>query len=91
MGVFLGGVGGFLLGALLGYCAVLFGWLAYASAFDVFDADGGKIMGVAFGFAPMAAIVAGVVGAIWLGGIAARRIRRAITPTSADPTSGDRP
>jgi hypothetical protein len=73
LAVFFAGLGGFLLGAVLGYCAVLFGWLGYAEMFDVFDRDGGKIMGIMFGFAPMTALVTGIVGAIWLGRRAARR------------------
>jgi len=60
-------VGMFLLGLLAGYLAILFGWIALADLFDLGDLDGGKIMGVAFGFAPMGGVVAGIVLAILLG------------------------
>lgn len=70
LGKFAAGLLGFPLGAVAGYCAVLFGWIGYTELFDVFDRDGGKIMGIAFFFAPVTAVAVGVIAAIWL----ARRV-----------------
>lgn len=57
---------GFFGGLVAGYCAVLFGWVAYTNLFDVFDREGAMAMGVAFFFAPVGAVLAGIAGAVWL-------------------------
>jgi len=64
---------GFFGGLLLGYPAVLFGWVAYTNIADVSDMGGGKIMGIAFFFAPIGAVVAGIAGAVWLARRAGKR------------------
>jgi hypothetical protein len=64
---------GFIGGLVLGYCAVLFGWVAYTNLFDVSDMGGGKTMGIAFFFAPVGGVIAGIVCAILLAGRAGRR------------------
>ena len=71
MGKGLARVLGFMAGAIAGYFIVLFGWVAWTVAFDVHDFEGAKTMGIAFFFAPLAAIALGMFGAIWL----ARRAR----------------
>lgn len=60
-------VGLFVLGVVVGYLAVLFGWIGYAEQFDVGDMDGGKVMGVVFVIAPVGAIVLGVLLAVLFG------------------------
>jgi hypothetical protein len=57
----------FFAGLIVGYAAVLFGWIAYAELFDVGDMDGGKIMEVAFALAPAGAVVIGIVLAVAFG------------------------
>ncbi len=54
------------------WAVVTFGWLAYAEYFDVLDRDGGHVMAIAFQFAPVVALVVGLLGAIWAG----LRVRR---------------
>jgi hypothetical protein len=63
---------GFIGGLILGYCIVLFGWVAYTNLFDVIDRDGGMAMGIAFFFAPIGGVILGFIGAFWLGWGAAR-------------------
>lgn len=60
------GLFGFIGGLVLGYCIVLFGWVAYTDLFDVADLGGGKAMGIAFFFAPVGGVILGIIGAIWL-------------------------
>jgi len=57
---------GFIGGLVLGYCAVLFGWVAYTEMFDVGDLGGAKAMGVAFFFAPVGGVIAGIICAVLL-------------------------
>ncbi len=64
---------GFLGGLIGGYCIIFFGWVAYTDLSGVFDRDGGKMMGIAFFFAPIGAVVTGVACAIWLARRAARK------------------
>lgn len=63
---------GFLLGFLAAYGLVLFGYTLYAEAIGFVDRDGGIIMGVAFGVAPLIGLMAGLIGAFWCGLRAAR-------------------
>ena len=60
------GLLGFIGGLVLGYCIVLFGWVAYTDLFDVADLGGGKAMGIAFFFAPVGGVILGIIGAVWL-------------------------
>jgi hypothetical protein len=64
---------GFIAGLILGYCAVLFGWVAYTNIADVSDMGGGKTMGIAFFFAPLGGVIVGLVCAILLVRTAGRR------------------
>ncbi len=64
---------GFVVGLIGGYCAVLFGWLAYSELAGVHDMDGGKIMNIAFAFAPAGAVVAAIILAVAFGRFASRR------------------
>ena len=57
----------FFAGLIVGYAAILFGWIGYADLFDVGDIDGGKIMEVAFALAPAGAVVIGIVLALAFG------------------------
>lgn len=68
------GIAGFVGGVIAGYCVVLFGWIAYTELFDILDREGAKVMGVAFGFAPLGGLLAGIAGAVW----AARRVRKSL-------------
>ena len=58
-------VAGLIAGLVLGYCAVLFGWVAFTSVFAYRDFEGAATMQVAFFFAPLGAIVLGLVLAFW--------------------------
>jgi len=62
----LAGFLGFIGGLIAGYCIVLFGWVAYTNIADVSDMGGGKAMGVAFFFAPVGAVIVGILCAIVL-------------------------
>lgn len=64
---------GFVAGLVVGYCAVLFGWVLYTDIVAVSDMGGGKAMGIAFFFAPLGGLIAGFIGAVWLGTLAGRR------------------
>jgi hypothetical protein len=66
------GLLGFIGGLVLGYCIVLFGWVAYTDLFDVADLGGGKAMGIAFFFAPIGGVLTGFLCAVWL----VRRVAR---------------
>lgn len=66
MGKTLAGLAGFALGAVIGYCVVLFGWVGYTNLVGYRDFEGAATMGVAFFFAPVGAIILGIAGAIWL-------------------------
>lgn len=56
--------GVFILAAIAGYLAILFGWIAYTERADVFDREGAMIMGVAFVFAPIGGFLIGLVAAV---------------------------
>lgn len=73
MRVFLWSLLGFAVGTVVGYAITLFGWIAYADLAAVVDRDGGKIMGVAFVFAPLGGVVLGLLAAFGLGARAAVR------------------
>lgn len=70
---FFAGIAGFIVGAMLGYCIILFGWVALTNLFDMSDREGAMTMGVAFTLGPMGAVVFGIVGAFWLARAAGRR------------------
>jgi hypothetical protein len=57
---------GFVLGLIAGYCIVLFGWVAYTNLVHVSDFEGAASMQVAFFFAPLGALITGLVLGIWL-------------------------
>jgi len=73
MRVFLWSLLGFILGLMAGYCAILFGWIGYSELFHVFDADGGRILSIAFLVAPLGGMGSGLVLAFWLALRAAQR------------------
>jgi hypothetical protein len=56
---------GFMLGLVVGYCIVLFGWVAYTNFVDVSDFEGAASMQVAFFFAPLGGLVTGIGLGIW--------------------------
>jgi hypothetical protein len=56
---------GFLFGLVAGYFIVLFGWVAYTNLVGVRDFEGAASMQVAFFFAPLGGIIAGLVLGIW--------------------------
>lgn len=62
----LAGFAGFGSGAVVVYCAVLFGWVAYANVVGYHDFEGAAAMGIVFFFAPLGAVVLGIAGAILL-------------------------
>jgi hypothetical protein len=68
----LAGLAGFVLGAVIGYCAVLFGWVAYTNLVGYRDFEGAATRGVAFFLAPVGAAILGIVGATFLARRAAR-------------------
>jgi hypothetical protein len=55
----------FLGGAIGGYLAILFGWVAYADAFAVADDNGGKVISIAFTLAPLGGLLIGAGLASW--------------------------
>ena len=58
-------IGGFIAGLVVGYCAVLFGWVALTNVVTVSHFEGAAAMQVAFFFAPLAGIVTGVALGLW--------------------------
>ena len=56
---------GFFLGLVAGYCVVLFGWVAYTGVANVRDFEGATAMQIAFFFAPLGGLLAGVALGIW--------------------------
>lgn len=60
-------LGAFAVTALAAWCLVFFGTLAVWEVMGVADRDGGRGMGLAFGIAPLVALLAGTVGAIMAG------------------------
>jgi hypothetical protein len=58
-------IGGFLLGLVAGYCIVLFGWVAYTNLVRFRDFEGAASMQVAFFFAPLGALIAGLALGLW--------------------------
>lgn len=73
MRVFLWSLLGFVLGLMAGYCAILFGWIGYSELFQVFDADGGRILSIALLVAPLGGLATGLLMAFWLALRAAQR------------------
>lgn len=73
MRVFLWGLFGFVVGAVAGYFAVMFGYIAYVDLFRVHDQDGGGAMAMGLVLAPLVGLFCGVVAAIFFGLRAARR------------------
>ena len=53
----------FAAAAVIGYFVVVFGWLAYATWFDISDREGGKGMGIIFIFGPAAGTIIGLIAA----------------------------
>jgi len=53
-------LGAFILGTIIGYLVILFGWIAYTEIADIFDREGAMIMGVAFFFAPIGGLLLGL-------------------------------
>ena len=51
---------GFCLGLVAGYCAVLFGWVAYTNLVGSNQFEGAAAMQVAFFFAPVGGVLAGL-------------------------------
>jgi TRAP-type C4-dicarboxylate transport system permease small subunit len=68
----LAGFLGFIGGLIAGYCIILFGWVAYTTIADVSDMGGGKTMGIAFFFAPVGGVIAGIICAALLVRIAGK-------------------
>lgn len=64
---------GCVIGLVAGYLAVLFGWIAYSELARVHDMDGGKIMAIAFFFAPVGAVLLAIILAAVFGRFAAKR------------------
>jgi hypothetical protein len=60
------GVAIFAAATVIGYFVIVFGWLAYASAFDIGDREGGKGMAMIFIFGPAAGAVIGLIAAALL-------------------------
>ena len=58
---FVRGVAIFAVATVIGYFAIVFGWLACASVFDIGDREGGKGMGMIFIFGPAAGAVIGLI------------------------------
>ncbi len=81
--VFLKALVAFLGCALAAYLVVLFGTLGVWEMFDVVDRDGGGGMAVAFGIAPLVAVIAGIVGGL----VAWVRAQRTHLASHADPLS----
>lgn len=65
-------IGAFIATAVLAYLVVFFGTVAFWQLTGATDRDGGHGMGLAFGVAPLVALLAGTVGAI----VAGARVRR---------------
>lgn len=60
----LSGAGIFILAVIVGYLAILFGWLAYAELAGVSDREGAMIMGIVFFFAPAGALLIGIAALV---------------------------
>jgi hypothetical protein len=58
-------LGGFLLGIVAGYCIILFGWVGYTNLVHVNDFEGAATMQVGFFFAPVGALLTGLLLGIW--------------------------
>ncbi len=56
--------GAFIVATIIGYFAILFGWIAYTEMAGVFDREGAMIMGIAFFFAPIGGLLIGLAVAI---------------------------
>jgi hypothetical protein len=65
----------FAAATVVGYLALVFGWIAYASVFDIADPDGGKGMEIVFVIAPVAAAAVGVMAAGLLSNRTSRGMR----------------
>jgi len=73
MRVFLWCVFGFAVGAAVGYVAIVYAWMVFSQHFHVFDDDGSKAMQVQFAWAPIGALLFGLMLAFRLALSAARR------------------
>jgi hypothetical protein len=60
------GVAIFAAATAIGYFVIVFGWLAYASVFDIGDREGGKGMTMIFIFGPIAGAVIGLIASALL-------------------------
>ena len=60
-------LGLFVVGVVVGYLAILFGWVTFTEFIPVADHDGGTTMAVGFFFAPLGALVLGIILAIAFG------------------------
>ncbi len=71
MRAFLFGLLGFVVGAVVAALAVFFGYVAFTVVTDYHDFEGAGAMGLAFFWAPAAALLGGIVAAIlfvqWFG------------------------
>jgi hypothetical protein len=70
----------FAAATVIGYLAIVFGWIAYAHIFDIADREGGKGMAMIFIFGPSAAAIIGLIAASLLS-------RRGIPNDGAAPPS----
>ncbi len=57
---------GFVVGLIVGYCLVLFGWVALSNIVRVRDFEGAASMQVAFFFAPLGGLVCAIALGAWL-------------------------
>ena len=60
-------LGLFVVGVIVGYLAILFGWVAYTEFIPVADHDGGTAVAIGFFVAPLGALVFGIILAIAFG------------------------
>ncbi|HSZ67008.1 MAG TPA: hypothetical protein VK825_12455 [Xanthobacteraceae bacterium] len=51
-------------GAILGFLAIAFGYIAYADSTDYFDREGATGMGVVFFYAPLGGLIIGIIAAV---------------------------
>jgi len=58
-------IAGFIAGLVIGYCIVLFGWVALTNLAAVRDFEGAAAMQVAFFFAPVGGLITGVALGLW--------------------------
>ena len=70
---------GLIAGLVVGYCIILFGWVAYTNVVAHRDFEGAASMQVAFFFAPLGGIVMGVALGLWF----QLRSRQVIKPNNS--------